>query len=363
MRKFNIRQQIGKLYLLTSVGYFQIAGASWVALLAMRGFSLLEIGMLESIFHIVSCIFEIPSGVAADVFGRKKTMVMSQLASLLSSVMMVWSEGFWATAFAIGFSALSYNLASGTREALAYDSLKLVGKENEYNTFAATDMMLYRITNSTSTLCAGLALFLGFRKAYTTDILFTLIALFIACSLKEVEIGTKTDEKKVSDRVVNTVRESWHFLLLNKKMRRIMVINAIIGAVSTLVLFFLQAKLPLAGLNQGMLGPVLFAMGMGAALGSRATSLFPSVSYKKVVLISSLIVIVSFLLAFTKSPAFMICGGFVGAFADDFLEVRTDVLINEMISSEQRATLISVNSFIFSIVMIVLSTWMGWIMA
>lgn len=40
MRKFNIRQQIGKLYLLTSVGYFQIAGASWVALLAMRGFSL-----------------------------------------------------------------------------------------------------------------------------------------------------------------------------------------------------------------------------------------------------------------------------------------------------------------------------------
>ena len=184
MRKFNIRQQIGKLYLLTSVGYFQIAGASWVALLAMRGFSLLEIGMLESIFHIVSCIFEIPSGVAADVFGRKKTMVMSQLASLLSGVMMVWSEGFWATAFAIGFSALSYNLASGTREALAYDSLKLVGKENEYNTFAATDMMLYRIANSTSTLCAGLALFLGFRKAYTADILFTLIALFIACSLK-----------------------------------------------------------------------------------------------------------------------------------------------------------------------------------
>lgn len=59
----------------------------------------------------------------------------------------------------------------------------------------------------------------------------------------------------------------------------------------------------------------------------------------------------------------MICGGFVGAFADDFLEVRTDVLINEMISSDQRATLISVNSFIFSIVMIVLSTWMGWIMA
>ena len=33
-----------------------------------------------------------------------------------------------------------------------------------------------------------------------------------------------------------------------------MVINAIIGVVSTLVLFFLQAKLPLAGLNDALLG-------------------------------------------------------------------------------------------------------------
>ena len=131
MRKFNIKKQISKLYLVTSIGYFQIAGASWVALLAMRGFSLLEIGMLESIFHIVSCLFEIPSGVAADVFGRKKTMVLSQLASLLSSVMMILSKDFCTTAFAIGLSALSYNLASGTREALAYDSLKLAGKEKE----------------------------------------------------------------------------------------------------------------------------------------------------------------------------------------------------------------------------------------
>lgn len=54
---------------MTTVGYFQIAAASWVALLALRGFSLLQIGMLESIFHIVSLCFELPSGVVADVFG------------------------------------------------------------------------------------------------------------------------------------------------------------------------------------------------------------------------------------------------------------------------------------------------------
>lgn len=46
MRKFNIEKQIRKLYGITAIGYFQIAGASWVALLAARGFSLLEIGIL-----------------------------------------------------------------------------------------------------------------------------------------------------------------------------------------------------------------------------------------------------------------------------------------------------------------------------
>ena len=82
MHKFNIKKQVGKLYGITAIGYFQIAGASWVALLAARGFSLIEIGIIESIFHAVSICFEVPSGVAADVFGRKKTLVISQIADI-----------------------------------------------------------------------------------------------------------------------------------------------------------------------------------------------------------------------------------------------------------------------------------------
>lgn len=190
MRKFNIKTQIHSLYVLTTVSYFQIAGASWVALLALRGFSLLEIGMIESIFHVVSSCFEIPSGVVADVFGRKKTMVLSRLVNLVSSIFMTVSVDFWTVAFAIALNAISYNLESGTREALAYDSLKSVRQEEKYNRFASMEMMLYRITNSAATLCAGLALGLGYKKAYAAGIFFCLIAVGIACSLKEVQIET-----------------------------------------------------------------------------------------------------------------------------------------------------------------------------
>ena len=375
MRKFNIKAQIHKLYTLTMVGYFRIAGASWGALLALRGFSMLEIGMLESIFHIVSSWFEIPSGVVADVFGRKKTMVLASLVSFVSGLFMILSNNFWSVAFAIGFSALSYNLESGTREALAYDSLKFAGQEEKYNKFASTEMMLYRITSSTATLCAGFALWLGYRKAYAFDIVFSLMAIGIACSLNEVSVSNdeNTDNKennnpnankntKIVYRFKNVITESWHFMIINKKARSIMVINALIGAVSTLVLFFLQAKLPLAGLNDALLGPALFVMGLGAAFGAKAAGFFPKWKYKKYIITSSIGVIFAFAMVFTELPYVMVLGGFAGSFFDDFIEVRTDIILNEMIPSEQRATLISVNSFMFSIVMIVMSTLMGSIM-
>lgn len=375
MRKFNIKAQIYKLYTLTTVGYFRIAGASWVALLALRGFSMFEIGMLESIFHIVSSWFEIPSGVVADVFGRKKTMVLASLVSFVSGLFMILSNNFWSVAFAIGFSALSYNLESGTREALAYDSLKFAGQEEKYNKFASTEMMLYRITSSTATLCAGFALWLGYRKAYAFDIVFSLIAIGIACSLNEVSVSNdeNTDNKennnpnanknaKIGYRLKNVITESWRFMITNKKAGSFMVINALIGAVSTLVLFFLQAKLPLAGLNDALLGPALFVMGLGAAFGAKAAGFFPKWKYKKYIIISSIGVIFAFAMVFTELPYIMILGGFAGSFFDDFIEVRTDIILNEMIPSEQRATLISVNSFMFSLVMIVMSTLMGSIM-
>ena len=66
------KQQIRKLYLVTILTNLSLTGA-WVAILAARGFSLVEIGLAETVFHICSLIFEIPSGILADLYGRKRT--------------------------------------------------------------------------------------------------------------------------------------------------------------------------------------------------------------------------------------------------------------------------------------------------
>ncbi|MBQ5484423.1 MAG: MFS transporter, partial [Lachnospiraceae bacterium] len=163
-KKDKARKQIQKLLVLDGACGFMIAGASWVTLLAARGFTTIEIGLAESIFHTASMLFEIPSGAIADVFGRKKVLFASRIAAILSSLLMILSDSFFMIGIAMVISALSYNLASGTREALAYDTLKQADIEKEYNRFAANDMVIYQISSSLATLLAGVALMLGYRR-------------------------------------------------------------------------------------------------------------------------------------------------------------------------------------------------------
>lgn len=130
----------------------------------------------------------------------------------------------------------SYDIESGTREALAYDSLKSVNSENDYNKFASTEIMLYRITSSLATLCAGLTLWLGYKRAYEIDIFFGLIAMGFAFGLKEISVDdNEHSQYSISQKLKEVITESINFLVTNKKARAIMFLNALIGAVSTLV--------------------------------------------------------------------------------------------------------------------------------
>ncbi len=358
MDKTIAKRQIRNLYLLDGMSSMMIAGASWVALLAARGFSTVEIGFAESVFHIASMIFEIPSGAVADVFGRKKTLVASRIMDIIASILMITSHSFLTILIAMPFLALSYNLASGSREALAYDSLKSAGIENEYDKFASNDMVIYQITSSFATLMAGVALMLGYKRAYLIDILVGVLTVLIALLLKEV-VTDVSQKKSVAGRFREVTIESVNFITSNKKARMLIVFNALIGAVSILILFFMQAYLPKMGLKEIYLGPALFIMGLGAVVGAKAVEFVPDKRYKRIALIAVIGILIAVLSVFSGNYYIMIAGGFIGAFADNFLEVRTDVVLNTMIPSDQRATLMSINSFTYSVIMIMLSPIFG----
>ena len=359
-------KQLRLLYLNTSLGAFQIAGASWVALLAARGFSLVEIGFAESVFHVASLLFEVPSGVISDVFGRKKSMVLSQCMMLVSSLLMLVSDSMAGVLPAMVFYAFGYNFASGTRESLAYETLKAEGREAEYDGYASTDMMLYTFFSSLATLCAGAALALGYRRAYLVDIGLGVVCLMSALRLQDVgyaaageEGGKNGPEETVWKKIFQCFRESVRFLLHSRKAMELILLNAAVGAAATLLRFFLQARLTEKGLPDAMLGPALFFMGLGGAAGARLILHCKSWSYGRVFAVSAIAVAGCVAAAILPVPAVMVFGGFLSALFDNFLQVRSDVRLNEMVPAGQRATLISVSSLCFSGVMIVLSPLFG----
>ena len=94
------KKQLNKLYALNFLGNISIAGAAWVLLLVSCGYSIFEVGIFETVFHIVSLTAEIPSGVFADVFGRKKSLILSAVCWVLSALTRIlWIQSFAGVLF------------------------------------------------------------------------------------------------------------------------------------------------------------------------------------------------------------------------------------------------------------------------
>lgn len=357
---FKIKKQLSKLYLSSVLGNLSLTGA-WVAILAARGYSLVEIGIAETVFHIVSLIFEIPSGVLADVFGRKKMLIVSSIMRMIGNIVMIFSGNLFTVCLSIAFHALSLNFSSGTDEALAYDSLKLAKMESGFEKYSSNQLIIYRLCSGISTLCAGFALFIGHRLAYGTDLITGAVQIIILFSLHEVYAGNGSAKRSLTEiggELIACLKESLSFLKEARRAIGLMLCNSLVGAVDILLLFFLQAKLQSKMPGQ-WLGCALLFMELGGIVGSRLILKFPKLKYKTVFVITLLLVFAGAAAEHSSMWQLMTLGGFLAAVGDDALQVRTNAILQDMFPSEQRATLTSAESFSFSVIMIVLSPLAG----
>ena len=359
--KLNIKKQLGLLYISNFLFNSSIAGAAWVLLLVSDGYSLIQVGFAETVFHIVSLMAEIPSGMFADVFGRKKSLIVSCIMTMFSAVVRGFIPGFAAVCVSVGFSALSYNFISGSDSALAYDSLLEEGQENRYDKYISNQTMIYRISNGLATLFAGAAVIMGNRNAHILSVGISLINLICLLFLKENKVILKKAGDSLSKRINDVYKGSFNFLKGNKKVAGLIFRNALVGGIDVLLLFFLQAKLPMTGIPDWTLGPLLFIMSLGGILGALAARKVKKTTLGKLFIVCIALALAGLLSEFTGIWYLMTLGGFVTAFADDLIQIRSDMALNQMVPAEQRATLMSVNSFCFSCIMIVMSPLAGFI--
>lgn len=99
------------------------------------GINFLQIGILYSIRQIVINIFEVPSGIFADSFGRKKSLLFSLSAYLCSFLIFYLFNSYYYFITAMILFGLGEAFRSGTHKAIILDYLKtndLLGIKTRY---------------------------------------------------------------------------------------------------------------------------------------------------------------------------------------------------------------------------------------
>ncbi len=102
------------------------------------GLSLEQFAMLNLVWALTIVFAEVPSGALADIVGRKSLVVFAALMMVVEMALIVLAPIgssallFWMFLGNRICSGLSEAAASGADEALAYDSLKALGREDEW---------------------------------------------------------------------------------------------------------------------------------------------------------------------------------------------------------------------------------------
>ena len=101
------------------------------------GITLEQFGLLNAVWAVVIVLLEVPSGALADILGRKALLVaaaiMMTVEMLLLAVVPIGSSWvFPALLLNRILSGAAEAFASGADEALAFDSLKAVGKDGDW---------------------------------------------------------------------------------------------------------------------------------------------------------------------------------------------------------------------------------------
>ena len=361
----NLKKQLACLYTNYFFSGLRITDAVWVALLAARGFSLWEIGLAESVFHIVSLLCEVPSGMAADLLGRKKILVFGGMCVVLYNLLMAIAPNLFFICLAMGLNAFASTMFSGTFSALTYDSLKQCGQTDDYLKVSATCSQITNLTTALGSLASTLERFLHFSGFYLLSAAFESIAA-LATVLMEEPIVTEMQAsrenrsfRELPGQFVQLVRDSLAALRSSPLVAKLIAASALVCVPSYLTKMFVQQRLVELGWPTALLFLPLLLSGLASVFGTEVGRRVRPHSLRRFYAVCALLCGGGCVLVGAAPALGCIAGCMLVQGALEVWLLHEDRLLNDAIPSDQRATLISVDSMAYSLLMIPASPLVG----
>ena len=336
--------------------YFGIT-SFWILFFIQNGLSLLQIGLLESIFHGTSLLCEIPSGMLADRFSYKTNLYLARLASIVSSILILFGQGnFWMYAIAMMVNAWSYNFDSGTSTAFLYDSAVEAGQKDRYLQISSFLSGVAEVTRTLGTVVAGFFIHGALAWTYLIAIGFSFISIILIYFMKEPIAKREKNEALTFKTIVVQVRKEWQE---KPVLFYWMMTYQLVGTLMCMFYFYYQQKISdLAGWQVSLVmligsGLNLIAVYVASQIGKKWNSdrVFPTL-----VALTGL----ALLLVFSGTPFALLL---VYLLTDTLYAVYQPIYFNDLqgyLPSSVRATMLSINSMLFSLSMIVIFPLTGW---
>lgn len=352
--KRNYLRNISLDYCYTFLQYLDFSSAIWVLYLSWRGMTLLEIGLLEGIFHTTSMIFEIPSGAVADLLGRKRTVLAGRFCLFLSCIIMLCAKSFWGFALQFAVQALGYNLNSGAEEALVYDSLKAVGEEERYLAVNSRINLLIELSSGLSRVLGGLLAEVSFYLCYGAAAVLSAVSAIPAALFAEPPME-RTERVSPADHA----RTSWAILKSSKSIRDNLIYYAIAFSFWATLLFYGQSYFSDFGLSRFSISLILLGVGLASCVGALSCEGLHRRLGDRLRVLAGVLVAAAMLCFGANCLPLSIGAILVGGWANALLPPLQSSSLNALLPSQQRATIISVSSMLYSIAMVALFPLVG----
>ncbi len=162
--------------------------AFFILFLVEKGISFTQIGFLYAVREIVTNLFELPSGILADAFGRKRALAGSFVLYISSFILFYLFQDFWFFMIAFILFGLAEAFRSGTHQGMIMDYLKINDMEAHSANYYGHTRSWSQKGSALSALLAGFIVFYGgsFQSVFLYSIVPYVLNLLLILSYPAV---------------------------------------------------------------------------------------------------------------------------------------------------------------------------------
>lgn len=256
------RHTLNRYYLYAFLNSFQFTWTTWLAFVLARGGNP---GWGEAAFHMAILFGEVPTGVVADLLGRRTSMLVGLFLGAGVSLSFLLIQGTPSALLVLALQGLAGTFLSGADSALLYETADAVGGEELARKAIARATALQLTAMAISPFVAGLLYQWHDWAPFVGRAVIALCVVPIVWGMTE----RRETPKENRPTMWGQTRTAVQVVLANPAALTLMLFGWVYNTATAMGHQYGQAYFPYTGLAMGAVG-LVFSVGNGISTGGSA---------------------------------------------------------------------------------------------